>query len=168
MAVDRFSPGQDAQAAAERAWPTSLIDLYRSSYAPMVRLAYLLTGSSALAEEVVQDAFIRIRGRLGSVETPVAYLRAAVVNGSRNHHRHIEVERRLAPLAAAPEAVEDQIDELGDALAGLPERQRAVLVLRYYQGLSEVEIASLLGCRPGTVKSLAYRGLAGLRKVINP
>ncbi|MGH9070683.1 MAG: RNA polymerase sigma factor [Acidimicrobiales bacterium] len=158
----------DAQATGPSAWPASLIELYRAQYAPMVRLAYLLTGSNALAEEVVQEAFIRIRGRLGSVDSPVAYLRTTVVNGSHNHHRHTEVERRLAPLTATPESVTDSLDELGDALASLPERQRAVLVLRYYQDLTEAEIAQVLDCRPGTVKSLAHRGLASLRKVLEP
>ncbi|MGH9127959.1 MAG: RNA polymerase sigma factor [Acidimicrobiales bacterium] len=168
LALDHYPREPDAQATAGSEWPASLIDLYRAQYTPMVRLAYLLTGSSAVAEDVVQEAFIRVRARLGSVDRPVAYLRAAVVNGSRNHHRHVEVERRLAPLSAAPEGFVDQVDELGDALATLPERQRTVLVLRYYQGLSEAEIAAVLDCRAGTVKSLAHRGLASLRKVIAP
>lgn len=168
LAMDRNFREHDAQATGPSEWPASLIELYRAYYAPMVRLSYLITGSNALAEEVVQDAFIKIRGHLGSVESPVAYLRAAVVNGSHNHHRHKEVERRLAPLTATPEAVTDSLDELSDALAALPERQRTVLVLRYYQDLTEAEIAEVLGCRPGTVKSLAHRGLESLRKVIEP
>lgn len=168
LAVDRDFRVQDAQAPGGSEWPASLIELYRTQYKPMVRLAYLLTGSNALSEEVVQDAFIKVRGHLGHVDAPVAYLRTTVINCSNNHHRHVAVERRLAPLAATPEAVEDSLDELSDALATLPERQRTVLVLRYYQDLTEAEIAKALGCRPGTVKSLAHRGLASLRKVIGP
>ena len=61
-----------------------------------------------------------------------------------------------------------EADELFDALAALPSRQRAALVLRFYEDLSEADIAVALGCRPGTVKSLLHRGLAELRKVVEP
>lgn len=140
--------------------------LYRSQYQRLVRLAFLLTGSNAMAEEIVQDAFIKVRGRLSQVEHPAAYLRVAVVNGSRNHHRRVTVERRLGRAASGPATVDDSVEELGDALGRLPERQRAVLVLRYYLGMSEADIAAALGCRPGTVKSLAHRGITALREVI--
>ena len=149
----------------ELAWPEGLISLYRARYVPLVRLAILLTGSNDRAEEIVQEAFIRIRNR-GDVADLGSYVRAVVVNRCRDHHRHAGVERRVALRLARDEAVFDAIDELKDALAGLPPRQRAVIVLRYYEGLSEAEIADLLGCRPGTVKSLAHRGLASLRGVL--
>ncbi len=146
-------------------WPTSFVELYRASYDPMVRLAYLLVGSQSLAEEVVQEAFVRIRGHLDGVEHPGAYLRSTVVNLARNQLRRRALERDVA-ARARPEASVDEVDELSDALAALPYRQRAVLVLRYYQDCSEAEIASILGCRPGTVKSLASRGLSALRGVL--
>jgi RNA polymerase sigma-70 factor (sigma-E family) len=147
-------------------WPLDLISLYRSRYGDMVRLAFLLTGSSAEAEEIVQEAFVRVRNRIDRVANPSAYLRAAVVNGCRNRYRRILVERRHQ---SPPEgAVVDPVDELSDALATLAPRQRAVIVLRFYAGLTEAEIAQVLGCRPGTVKSLCHRGLAELRRVIEP
>jgi len=149
------------------AWPTSFVELYRASYDPMVRLAYLLVGSQPLAEELVQEAFVRIRGHLDRVEHPGAYLRSTVVNLARNQLRRRALERDVA-ARARPETSVDEVDELSDALAALPYRQRAVLVLRYYQGCSEAEIASMLGCRPGTVKSLASRGLSSLRGVLAP
>ncbi|HEX3426741.1 MAG TPA: SigE family RNA polymerase sigma factor [Acidimicrobiales bacterium] len=148
------------------AWPHDLVSLYRARYDDMVRLAFLLTGSPAEAEEIVQDAFVRVRHRISRVDNPSAYLRTAVVNGCRNRYRRLLVERRHAPR---PETASyDRVDELGDALAALPPRQRAVIVLRYYAGMSEAEIAAALGCRPGTVKSLCHRGLAALRLVIQP
>jgi RNA polymerase sigma-70 factor (sigma-E family) len=148
------------------AWPHDLVSLYRTRYADMVRLAFLLTGSSAEAEEIVQDAFVRIRKRIDRVDNPSAYLRAAVVNGCRNRYRRTLVERRHA--VPTDRASYDRVDELRDALAALPARQRAVIVLRFYAGLTEAEIARSLGCRPGTVKSLCHRGLAELRRVIEP
>ena len=144
------------------AWPEGLVGLYRTHYLRMVRLAFLLTGSNAHAEEIVQEAFIRLRTRAGLAD-PAAYLRAVVVNGCRDHLRRRGIHDRAALRLVRDEAVVDQVDELGDALERLPGRQRAVLVLRYYEGMTEAEIASLLGCRPGTVKSLAHRGLAQLR-----
>jgi RNA polymerase sigma factor (sigma-70 family) len=157
----RDHPGQEAPQ-----WPASFVELYRSQHASMVRLAYLLTGSAALAEEVVQDAFVRIRPHLDQVTGPVGYLRASVVNACRNQQRRANLERRYASQLR-PEVSEDRVDELRDALERLPYRQRAVVVLRYYVGCSEAEIAAQLGCRPGTVKSLGHRALAQLRTVIS-
>ena len=135
----------------------------------MVRLAFLIVGSEEVAEELVQDTFVRVRAPVEDVDQPVAYLRRAVVNACRNHHRHRDVERRGAVrLAGGEAAVAPELDHLADALGRLPTRQRAVLVLRYYLGCSEAEIAGMLGCRPGTVKSLASRGLAALRQVLEP
>ncbi|MHB8295146.1 MAG: SigE family RNA polymerase sigma factor [Acidimicrobiales bacterium] len=142
--------------------------LYRDRYEPMVRLAFLLVGSSGLAEEAVQESFLKVRKRIGGLEHPSAYLRATVVNECRNHHRRARIERRDLPLHAQPSSSNDEVNELADALGALPYRQRAVIVLRYYLGASEVEIADYLGCRPGTVKSLAHRGLAALREMIEP
>ncbi|HEY2430522.1 MAG TPA: SigE family RNA polymerase sigma factor [Acidimicrobiales bacterium] len=147
-------------------WTEAFTALYRQQYAPMVRLAFLLVGTDSVAEELVQDAFLRVRDPIEAVDRPVAYLRRAVVNACRNHHRHQAVERRGAARLAGGDSAEPELDHLADALARLPDRQRAVLVLRYYLGCSEVEIADALGCRPGTVKSLASRGLAALREVL--
>jgi RNA polymerase sigma-70 factor (sigma-E family) len=145
-------------------WTTDLISLYRSRYADMVRVAFLLTGSTEEAEEIVQEAFVKIRNRIDRVDNPAAYLRTTVVNGCRNRHRRILVERRHARPTDGMS--HDHVDELSDALAGLPLRQRTAIVLRYYAGMTEAEIAGALGCRPGTVKSLCHRALAELRKVI--
>ena len=75
------------------------------------------------------------------------------------------MERRRARVPAA-EAIMSEPDELWDALATLPARQRAAVVLRYYADLPVAEIGAALGCRPGTVKSLLHRGLGELRKVV--
>ncbi len=100
------------------------------------------------------------------IENPNAYLRAAVVNACRSWQSRRHTERVKLPLVAGPGSTELAFDVLADAVAALPYRQRAALVLRYYAGSSESEIADALGCRPGTVKSLTSRALAALRKGI--
>jgi len=148
-------------------WSPAFVELYQGQYLRMVRIAYLMVGSRAVAEELVQEAFVRVHGRVDQVDNPAAYLRTAVVNGCRNYGRHASVEHRHH-RGERPAEQHDSPDLLADALAKLPERQRAALVLRYYEGLSEAEIAAALGCRPGTVKSATSRALAELRKVIDP
>lgn len=139
-----------------------LTDLYTRQRESMVRLARLLTGSSAIAEEIVQEAFLKLHRLANVPDNPDAYLRTSVANLSKSHLRRLRLERR--PLLrehlvlSAPE-----IDETWAAVNRLPFRQRAVLVLRFYEDMSEADIAEALGCRPGTVKSSLHRGLEKLR-----
>jgi RNA polymerase sigma-70 factor (sigma-E family) len=147
--------------------PTDEIEeLYRSQREPMIRLARLLTRSPATAEEIVQEAFIKFARSAGKKDEPAAYLRVIVVNLCRSQQRRTLIERRLAPRASPLSGV-NEIDETWDVLRKLPFRQRSVLMLRYYEDLSEAEIAHVLGCRPGTVKSSLHRGLAALRKELS-
>lgn len=167
--IEPVEPADDA--VFDRAEPDSpdslgFDDLFAQRYAPMVRLATLLVGNPAVAEELVQDAFVRVHRKWDGVEYPAAYLRTAVVNTCRNNRRRARLERTHA--TASPPAVAPPQEPLLDALATLSERQRVAIVLRYYEDLSEAEIAAALGCRPGTVKSLLHRGLAQLREVIEP
>jgi RNA polymerase sigma factor (sigma-70 family) len=97
---------------------------------------------------------------------PHAYLRVAIVNATRSWQSRRHTERTKLPLVSTPGSTELAFDVLADAVAVLPYRQRAALVLRYHAGLSEAEIATALGCRPGTVKSLTSRALVALRKGI--
>ena len=138
--------------------------VFDREYAAMVRLAFLLVDSNEVAEEVVQDAFARLHERWDRVSNPGGYLRTSVVNGARDIQRRRQRERRLP--VEAPEQAALGADHLLDVLATLPTKRRAALVLRYYDDLSEAEIASVLGVRPGTVKSMLHRGLAQLREVI--
>lgn len=144
----------------------SFIDLYRELQLPMVRLACALTGSETLAQDLVHDVFIRAHGHWHRIEHPRSYLRAAVVNACRSASRRAKRERSADALFVV-EDVELEADEMFDALSSLPYRQRAALVLQYYEGLSQGEIAEILGCREGTVASLVHRGLAQLRRVID-
>ena len=139
---------------------------YRDAYPGAVRLAWLLTHDHAAAEDVVQDAFVRLRPRLAAVECPTAYLRTAVVNGCRDRARSAGRAdagwRRLRVVTEV--ASTDKPSELLDAVAHLPYKQRAVVVLRYWADLREEEIAEIVGVRPATVRSITARALERLRK----
>jgi RNA polymerase sigma factor (sigma-70 family) len=146
--------------------PVDLSLLYRRQRPAMVRLAQLLTGSFEIAEEVVQEAFVKLQLAPAVAQTPEYYLRAIVANLARDHLRRLRLERALRPEArivvSAPE-----VDETWGAVCLLPFRQRAVLALRYYEDLAEAEIAQILGCRIGTVKSTHHRALATLRRKLS-
>ncbi len=141
-------------------------DLFAREHRPMVRLATLLVGSSHLAEEIVQDAFASVDARWAEIDRPGAYLRTVVVNGSRAVLRRRELEQRTQDLHVVEDDdyIPTRLLELRDALDRLSERQRTVIVLRYFVDLPDVEIASTLGCRPSTVRSLARRALHALRE----
>jgi RNA polymerase sigma-70 factor (sigma-E family) len=148
-----------------------LAEIYVRDAPGGIRLAYLLTGDRALAEDLVHEAFLRFVGRLHFVRDPEAfdgYLRRTIVNLSKNHFRRRAVERSY--LARETRAAEERHDPdvatyetMRSALLTLPIRQRAAIVLRYYEDLPEAEIADLLRCRPATVRSLVARGLETLR-----
>jgi len=146
--------------------------LYRRHADRAIRLAYLLTGDRGLAEDLVQDAFVKLARRLAHLRDPDAfdaYLRRTVVNLANSHFRRKRLERAYVERlkqAPSPEVEADDPgmrDDLWRRLQALPERQRAALILRFYEDLSEQRIADVLGCRPGTVKSLLSRGLERLR-----
>ena len=159
----RFGEKADEQMAVEAA--TTFEELFHRRYQPMVRVAYLLMGSRAEAEDVVQDAFARVDLRWSRMDNPEGYLHRCVVNRAHDLLRRRRLEQRFRRLRR-DEASELQADELGDALGALPPKRRAAVVLRFYAGLSEREIADALGVRPGTVKSMVHRALAQLREEI--
>jgi RNA polymerase sigma factor (sigma-70 family) len=136
------------------------VDAYRELQLPMVRLACALTGSESLAQDLVHDVFIRVHARWDRIEHPRSYLRAAVVNACHSASRRAKRERSASALFVVEDSALDA-DEMFDALAALPYKQRAALVLQFYEGLPQAEIATLLHCREGTVASLVHRGLVG-------
>jgi DNA-directed RNA polymerase specialized sigma24 family protein len=138
--------------------------VYTAAYRELLRVAYVLTGSGAAAEDVVQDVFCRVGPRIAELENPVAYLRVAVVNQCRSIHRRVV----RAPRLEVPEPFLDgRLIELQDALRSLSGRQRTAIVMRYLCDLPDREIADLIGCREATVRTLIHRGLAELRAVIS-
>lgn len=148
-----------------------LSDLYVRHAPDAIRLAYLLTGKQHTAEDIVQDAFVRLFGRFRDLRNPdafQAYLRKTVINISRDHFRRLRSERALA-ARESPRHESSQIPELEEwhslyeALRSLPHRQRAALILRYAEELSERETAEAMGCSVAAVKSLVSRATGRLR-----
>lgn len=157
--------------------PHELAGMFREHHDELVRLAAFILGDLAAAEDVVQDLFVRLHQRassLAEVGDPLPYLRTAVVNRCRSAmrrrlliRRHAERESPCPPLSAEEATLlSEERRQVLKALAGLPRRRREVLVLRFYLGLSETEIAQTLGVSTGTVKSTAARGLAALARVL--
>ncbi len=144
-------------------------DFYASEYPAAVRFAWLLTHDHSMAEDVVQDAFVRLSSKFGAVDAPRAYLRRSVVNGCRDRHRRRQRSDARLRLVAATEPTKhsDHPSELLDAVALLPYRQRVVVVLRYWADLPEAEIADAIRVRPATVRTLAWRAMSTLRKELS-
>lgn len=155
--------GREGLDALSGPMPSSdLSTLYRRQREAMVRLARLLTGSTAVAEDLVQEAFLKMHQQSQQPLNPDGYLRTTVANLARSHLRRLRLERRL-PQSGRFTFEDPEVDETWAAVCRLPFRQRAVLALRFYEDLSEADIAEVLGCRLGTVKSSLHRGLSKLR-----
>ena len=166
--------------------------LFRDHHAELVRLALFMVGDLPTAEDVVQDVYMslhrgsraqaraqaRAQGRASRVEAPLPYVRAAVLNGCRSilrrraiahrvglaHRAALNDETTVRASAESEVILSEDRRQVLSALARLPRRRREVLVLRYYLGLSEAEIAAVLGISAGTVKSTAARALAALAR----
>jgi RNA polymerase sigma-70 factor (sigma-E family) len=170
--------GRSGTPGARRAAETAIAvtELFRSHHVELVRLAMMVTGDLATAEDVVQDVFERMHRRwpaLRDAASGLAYARASVLNGCRSAHRRNAVRHRHeATIAGRAESGPDAESVAADrgllvaALRGLPGRQREVLVLRYYCDLDVAEIAAMLRIGPSAVRSTMSRGLAALARAV--
>ncbi len=150
--------------------------LYQREFEQLVGLAHWMVGSRGLAEELVQDTFVRLVQRppvLSNPEALSAYVRAAVLNGSRSKVRRLILERRYAKREAerarsGETAVlnADPDQSVRDAIARLPQRQRECVVLRYYADLTVNGIAGTVGISAGSVKTHLHRATASLKKTL--
>jgi RNA polymerase sigma-70 factor (sigma-E family) len=148
-----------------------LNDLYAAHAAGIRRMAYLITGDAHAAEDLLQEAFVRVGGRLLTLRDPegaAGYLYRTVMNLARDHGRRLRrdraLNRRVAPAPPVPPNDVETADEVWSALLKLPIRHRAVLFFRYYMDLSEAQTADVLGCSVSAVKSLNHRASESLRK----
>jgi RNA polymerase sigma-70 factor (sigma-E family) len=168
--VQRVEMGREAVREA-----SGLGELYERHAPAAGRLAYLLTGDHALAEDLVQEAFVRVVGRFRHLRVPDAfetYLRRTIVNlhASQLRRRRLErahLEREKARRRESSSMPDVGVrEELWRALLQLPARQRAAIVLRFYEDLSERETAEALGCSANAAKSLIARAMQTLRAKI--
>ena len=156
----------------------TLATLHRDHYRSLVRLGALLLGDTESAEEVVQDAFVKLQlrwGGLRNIERAPAYLRSIVLNGARSQLRRRGVRRRHAerrtPVLEAGSAesgamASEEHRRVVEAMRRLPERQREALVLKFYMDLPEAEIAAAMGVSAGSVKTHVHRGIASLGTIL--
>jgi RNA polymerase sigma-70 factor (sigma-E family) len=149
-----------------------LAALYQRHHTALLRLAGVLLGDRAGAEDVVQEAFVRVHGTLSKPRDDAAakaYLRTTVVNLCRSRMRHAGVVRRWRPERPRPVQQPDERAVLNDdqravldAIRALPARQRECIVLRFYERMSDAEIGAVLGVSAGSVKTHIQRGKAAL------
>lgn len=169
---------QTFEGRAVRDRERQLAELYEAHALRALRLAYVLTGVREVAEDLVQEAFLRAFGRLDTLREEQAfpgYLRQTVLNLARAHFRRRRIERlavrRHALLAGSLQGVQPDVEQregLWRGLQRLPYRQRAALVLRYYEDLSEGETAQVLGTSVAAIKALVSRGTRRLRAEFEP
>ncbi len=159
-ATDTHLPSFEEYAAVSWSW------LYRS--------AYLLAGNHADAEDLAQQTLIKVHhawDRVSASDSIDAYVRRILTNAflssRRPRRRRLELLTDALPESTAIAATSEDRTVLWPHVRELPPRQRAVVVLRYYEDLSEAEIAETLGCSRGTVKSTAHRALKSLRSVLD-
>ena len=149
--------------------------IYAAHHTEALALAFLLCGDRTRAEDAVADAFVKVYRQMsrGEVLQPRAYLHRAVVNQIHSGFRRSTLERRHAGTVSGDtrgwRRADDEIadyEEMLAALRELPQRQRTAVVLRFYQDMSEKQIAEVMGVAVGTVKSSLHRGLERLRGVL--
>jgi RNA polymerase sigma-70 factor (sigma-E family) len=174
--ADQHTPDDTADRPGSSAG-SGFAEAYRVHRPGLVKLAAFIVGEQATGEDVVQDVFTRMHQRwdtLADPGDPLPYLRTAVVNGCRSAikrrgraQRHADQDSPSPPLSTEESVLlSEERQQMLAALAGLTRRRREVLVLRFYLGLSEAEIAATLSISPGTVKSTAARGLASLARAL--
>lgn len=143
--------------------------VYTSERLAITRLAFLVVRSAPVAEEVAQEAFVRLYERFDTVDNPAAFLRTVAVRQAVLTMRRTDMERQRMTIIGADQrpAIAPEMDETWEALGRLRPDRRAVLALRFYEDLPHDRIAELLGCSPATVRSRMRRALADLRKELD-
>jgi len=177
--VNETMAGEPAQVGAPRRadHAAAVQDLFREHWLELVRLATVMVGDVATAEDVVQDAFERLHRswhRLREPASGLAYARSSVLNGCRSVHRRAAVARKYGPRLALPAdsagpdavAAADASSEMATALHRLTRRQREVIVLRYYADLDIAEIAGTLRLSQGAVRATISRALTAMARAL--
>lgn len=141
-------------------------DVFETQHPRLYRALYLMVGNRQEAEEIMQDAFLHLLERWDRVDDPAGYLFRSALNGARSRFRRLSVAAKRVVHTGPPEdpfAAADLRDEMVRALAALPQRQRAALVLLHFLDYGSAEAGELLGVTASTVRALASQGRAALR-----
>ncbi len=148
-------------------WPIDFVRFYESNLAKYVRIANLIVQSRQVSEDIVQDSFIKVANKWPKIENHEAFLRKAVINSCNSYFRRRKLERLYSSRFQGPgEITNDERNELGELLLKLPLKQRVATALRFYQDLSDKEIAEVIGCNPNSIPSLISRALTQLNKEV--
>lgn len=143
---------------------------FSAEYEPLLRFAYFLTGDARAAEDLVQDAFVRLYRADRHIEAAGfrAYARRTIVNLHRSRFRRARAERRAMTASTTPSESgnPEPVDHVWRAILALPRGQRACVALRFYEHMSEQEIADTLGVSTGTVKKQMHRAMSALRDAL--
>ncbi|CAN5725611.1 SigE family RNA polymerase sigma factor [soil metagenome] len=146
--------------------PPELAECYRTARTELVRLGFLLSGSHEVAEDAVQAAFADAQRRWNTIDNHRAYLRRAVTSRIHDTYRRAQRIRRLPGETTALIGIAE-LDETWHEVLALPQRQREVVVLRFYEDMTLADIASLLDRNPATVRSDLHRALTHLRRTFH-
>lgn len=161
MVMSEIPVTTDVEIEFESPTPVTFSELYFNEFVPLVRLATLMTGRQEAARDIAQDAFVKLHVKWSTVHNPAAYVRRSVVNGCKSYHRREGRRRRDDSLA--DQAAQLEIDHTLSTLGVLNHRERAIVILKFYEQRSEAEIADIVGCRPGSVGPTLQRALTKLR-----
>jgi RNA polymerase sigma factor (sigma-70 family) len=145
---------------------TTVDEAFAKHRVELLRLAFLLVGSEAQAEDIVQTAFVAAHARWDVIDHHLAYLKRTVVNRAADAHRRRARERRWLARQREPVSEIPEIDETWHVLRQLPTAQRTVVVLHFYEDLPLVDIAEMLGRPTATVRSQLHRALDRLRRTL--
>jgi RNA polymerase sigma factor (sigma-70 family) len=141
---------------------------FAAAYEPLLRFAYFLTGNRVAAEDLVQDTFVKLYRADRRIDELgfMAYARRTMVDLHRSAFRRVVAERRAVAAARTDAVHVDATDYTWSTILALPRGQRAIVALRYYEGLTKQEIADTLGVSAGTVKKQMHRAMATLRAAL--
>ena len=160
-----------ATSTRRASWPEGFVEFYEDRYQPLVRVAALILRRRDVAEDVVQEVMVQMAARWDRIDHPVTYARTAVVNRSRTalrrHRREQPSEQADVEVGVADDSVPSELTAMWQAVGTLSPRRRAAVVLRFYEDLTDDEIADILDCRPATVRSLVHRALRQLGKELS-
>ena len=160
-------PSEQPGPSSSRSNDSDFTTFYRAEHEPQVRRAALMLGSGEAAHDVVHEAMASMYRRWSTIDAPGSYLNRAVLNGCRAVVRTRVADRRREQRLRPIDNDSSHNELLFDVLARLPFNQRAAVVMRYFAGITEPEIADALDTRPGSIGPWIHRALTTMRKELS-